>query len=135
MKKNILTIIMTALILAIIISTAAYAMDTKETDILAETQTVIPNGAAPADNPALPKDKDGCEYIPDYISIWDVTLTDDYGTPYKDITTASDRAQGNRRLALELPDGKVSGIIIRGEDRAVIHYQITGWRTGVTVGE
>ena len=131
MKKTIIAIIMTALILAIILGTAAYAMDTKETDILTETQT----DAAPADNPALPKGKDGCEYIPDYISIWDVTITDENGTPYEDITTESDRAQGNRRLALELPDGTVSGIIIRGEDRAVIHYQIAGWHTDVTVGE
>ena len=135
MKKTIIAIIMTALLLAIILGTAAYATDANETEILAVTQTEVPTNAAPADNPALPKGKDGCEYIPDYISIWDVTITDENGTPYEDITTESDRAQGNRRLALELPDGTVSGIIIRGEDRAVIHYQIAGWHTDVTVGE
>lgn len=77
--------------------------------------------------PDLPKKEDGCEYIPGYISIWDVKLVDDDGNEYRDVTTDADREKGNRRMALEMPDGRTDGIIIRGEDRAVIHYWIASW--------
>ena len=82
----------------------------------------VPASVEVAEQPQfLPKDENGCEYIPEPYDIWKVKLHDENGNPYTDITSEVDRANGIRRLVLKT-ESRVNGILII--DRKIVHYAV-----------